>query len=85
MTSLVVPSLLTKHFPCGERKTITRGILQLKNLLSSFQLYSLGIFIQVNNPTTIIIGENTELDTLWFVKVGGPTEGLTKKLETSPS
>ena len=27
---------------------------------------------------------NAKLDTLWFVKVGGPMEGLTKKYDTSP-
>ena len=40
---------------------------------------------QQSNYSIIRVTLNTELDeTLWFVKVGGPMEGLTKKYDTSP-
>ena len=33
---------------------------------------------------TIRVTLSTKLDTLWFVKVGGPMEGFTNKYDTTP-
>ena len=37
-----------------------------------------------SNYSIIRVTLNAKLYTLWFVKVGGPMEGLTKKYDTSP-
>ena len=37
-----------------------------------------------SNYSIIRVTLNTKLDTLWFVKVGGPMEGLRKKYGTFP-
>ena len=38
----------------------------------------------MSNYSKIRVTLNTELDTLWFVKVGSPMEGLAKKYDSSP-
>ena len=41
------------------------------------------VLTYISNYSIIRVTLNTKLDTLWFVKVGGPMEGLTKKYDTS--
>ena len=42
------------------------------------------IKVHLSNYSIIRVTLNTELDTLWFVKVDSPTEGLTKEYDTFP-